>query len=490
MMSMNQDRRMFIKTAAAFAAISAFPCGCSTQMPVGPLFSPSAMPGKKAAVVRGAFFYPAAQDVFDGKCEDTWSHEKWFTWPGNQFQPEQQQVKFMAHLDEMAGKLGLNLKMDAKPICTNAGVQAFMNEVNSSKPDALLLVNFWNSFSGKLKPILDGFKGPMVVYQPVGANHQLPPKIFLEAERVHYIHSVENWEALECGLRAINAKTRLAQSRLLRVSGKATAESSAREEFLGMDLHTVPAGVFNRIFDEMPVSSEVKKLARSVRRNARNVTDLQEVAFTDGVRAHLSVLKMVEQYKADAITIECLFLKHRKPCLSFSINNGNLLPCGCENDLNATLTLMFGANLFGRGGFQHNPDFDVQNNLYYASHCTCTTQLHGPGGRHEPYDLRPFFHQMPKSLAVDVEWPAGEAATLCKYHTGKGAIDAWQGTIVSSPKCPPTGGCSTRLIVKMPNVADICSIYPGPHPVMYCGEFARHVKVFGKLYGVEVKTNC
>ena len=489
-MKLEQDRRMFLKASAAFAAISLLPCGCATRMPAGPQLPLSARGSKKPGVVRGAFFFPSSQDVLDGKCEDSWSSEKWFTWPGNQFEPEQQQVKFMAHLRGMAGSLGLDLKMDNKPICTNAGIQTFLDDVNASKPDALLLVNFWNSFSGKLKPLLDNFKGPIILYQPVGANHQLPPKIFREAERVQYIHSVENWHALERGLRAVNAKTRLAQSRLLRVSGKATEESDAKEDFLGVALHTVPAEYFNRIFDEMPVSSEVKSLARSVRSNARMVTDLEEKAFTDGVRAHLSVLKMVEQYKADAITIECLFLKHRKPCLSFSMNNGNLLPCGCENDLNASLSLMFGANLFGRGGFQHNPDFDTENNLYYASHCTCTTQLHGPGGKQEPYDLRPFFHQMPKSLAVDVEWPVGESVTLCKYHTGKVIIDAWQGTIVASPKCPPTGGCATRLMVKMPNVADVCSIYPGPHPAMYCGEFAQHVKVFGKLYGIEVKTNC
>ncbi len=489
-MKIEQDRRMFLKTAAAFAAMSAFPCGCATQMPIGPMLSMSAKAVKKPGVIRGAFFYPPAQDVLDGKCEDSWSREKWFTWPGNQFEPEQQQAKFMDHLRGMAGTLGLNLKMDEKPICTNDGIQAFLDEVNSSKPDALILVNFWNSFSGKLKPILDGFKGPIILYHPVGANHQLPPKLFLEAKRVHYIHSVENWAAIERGFRAVQAKTQLSQSRLLRVSGKATGESDAMEEYLGVGLHTVPAEVFNRIFDEMPVSNEVRKLARSVRRNARTVTDLEETAFTDGVRAHLSVLKMVEQYKADAITIECLFLKHRKPCLSFSINNGNLLPCGCENDLNASLTLMLGANLFGRGGFQHNPEFDTEQNLYFGAHCTCTTQLHGPGGKHEPYDLRPFFHQMPKSLAVDVEWPAGASATLCKYHAGKGVMDAWRGQVVSSPKCPPTGGCSTRLMVKMDNVADICSIYPGPHPVMYCGDFARNVKVFGKLYGIEVKTNC
>jgi len=486
-MKMNQDRRMFLKSAAALAALSVLPSGCITQMPVN--LRPSAV-SRKPGTIRGAFFYPSEQDVLEGKCEDHFAGQKWFTWPGNQFRPGEQQVKFMAHLHQMAAPLGLKVDIKEKPISTDAGIEAFVKEIETSKPDALILFNFWNTFSRKLKPLIDSFKGPIIVYQPVGANHQLPPELFRTGARVQYIHSVENWDALERGLRAVYAGTSLAQGRMLRVSGQTKVESDDKEPLLGMAIHTVPAECFNSIFDEMTVTAEMQKFANSVRRNARSVTDLAEQAFLDGVKAHMAVMKMVEKYKADAVTIECLFLKHRKPCLSFALNNGNLVPCGCENDLNATLTMMLGARLFGRGGFQHNPDFDMEQNLYYASHCTCTTQLHGPGRKQAPYELRPFFHQMPKSLAVDVEWPVGERAMMCKYHSGKAEMDAWQGTVVASPKCPPTGGCATRVMVRMDNVKDVCSIYPGPHPVLYCGDFARHAKVFGRLYGIAVKTNC
>jgi hypothetical protein len=238
------------------------------------------------------------------------------------------------------------------------------------------------------------------------------------------------------------------------------------------------------------VTSEMERMARSVRSRARNVRDLKENAFMDGVRSHVAVQKLMERHEADAITIECLFLKHRKPCLSFAWNNGNLVPCGCENHLDPTLTLMLGASLFGRGGFQHNPEFDTEQNLYFASHCTCTTKLHGPKGREATYDLRPFFHQMPKTMALDVQWPAGEPTTLFKYQSGKNVLDAWRGTVISSPTCPPAGGCATRVLVKLDGVADVCSVYAGPHPILYCGDFARHAKVFAQLYGLEVRTNC
>ncbi len=484
-----QDRRTFLKSTAALAALAAWPIGFAAQ--------PAALAGelaagrkKKPGLVRGAFFYPPAQLVLDGKCEDSWGKHQWFTWPGNQFEPEQQQAKFTERLREIGAGLDLELRLDEKAIYTDAAIEAFVGEIEQSKPEALLLVNFWNTFSAKLEPILAAYKGPIIVYHPVGSNHQLPPEFLRVAPRVQYIHSIENWEAIERGLRAVHAKVRMAQSRMLRVSGQLKTEADDAEPFFQLPIHGVPAGDFNRVFDEIVLTDEEIALARLMRRRALSVTDLEDKAFLDAVRAHVAVGKMLERHQADAITIECLFLKHRKPCLSFSLNNGNLIPCGCENHLDATLTLMLGASLFGRGGFQHNPDFDTERNQYYASHCTCTTKLHGPKEKESPYRLRPFFHQLPKTVAFDVEWPPGEPATLCKYQSGKSVLDAWRGQVIGSPTCPPAGGCATRALVSIDGVTDVCSVYSGPHPVLYCGDFTRHAKVFAQLYGLAIRTNA
>jgi len=481
------DRRTFLKSASALAACALLPAGCTGLIPLDLTAAPRP---RRAAVVRGAFFYPPADVVLAGKCEDGWSHYKWSTWPGNQFKPEEQQALFTDRVRGMADDLDLALEIDDASIYTAAGIESFINDVKSRPPDALLLFNFWNSFSSKLVPIIESFDGPVIIYHPVGANHQLPPKKLDHAPRVQYIHSIENFAALERGLRSVHAHSGMAQSRLLRVSGRLKKEADDREPFFGMDIHGVPTGHFNDLFDEVKVTPEVEQLARFVRGSADRIMDLEEKAFIDAARAHAAVLKLMERHEADAITIECLFLKHRKPCLSFALNNSNLVPCGCENDLTATLSLMLGARLFGRGGFQHNPEFDTEENLYFGSHCTCATKLHGPGGDDAPYLLRPFFHQMPKTLALDVQWPTGEPATLFKYHTGKKTLDAWGGTIESSPACPPTGGCATRVLVKMRDVEDIRSVYPGSHPVLYCGDFVRHAGTYAELYGLTVRGNA
>jgi len=485
--NLGHDRRTFLKSLGVLAALGVTSSSCATAGWSVPLV---ASRKRTAGVVRCAFFYPPADVVLAGQNEDTWREHKWFTWPGNQFKPEEQQAKFTAEICRMAKNLDLRLVIDEKSIYTGAATQAFVADVQATKPDALLLFDFWNSFRDRISTVIDAYPGPIIVYHPLGANHQLPPERLMKGPRIQYIHSMENWDALERGLRSIHAKTRMAQSRLLRVSGQTDKESDEKEPFFNTAVHTVPAKFYNDLFDATQVTDEARSLAKQVRAGANEVMDLSENAFLDAARAHLAVMKIMEQYEADAITIQCLFLEHRKPCLSFALNNGRLIPCACENDLSAALTLMLGESMFDRGGFQHNPEFDTEENLYFGAHCTCTTRLHGPNAKPAPYLLRPFFHQMPKTLALDVQWPEGETVTLCKYHSDKKLLDAWTGEVVSSPTCPPTGGCATRVLVKVRDVPDVCGIYPGPHPVLFCGDFARQLKVFADLYELEIRTNA
>ena len=480
------NRRRFLQSSAAIAGLAFWPLA-GLGAPADPFnLAPRK---KKPALIRGAFFYPPADVVLAGKNEDSWNVHEWFTWPGNQFQPEQQQAKFLAQLQKLTAGLDLTLALEAKALYTDAAIHAFLQSLETNQPDALLLFNFWNTFSSKVRTILDAWKGPIILYHPVGASHQAPPEYFRNTPRVQYIHSIENWGALERGLRAVHTMNRLKQSRLLRVASQFKETRDSTEPFLNVAIRGVPAEEFNTLFDDTRLSRDMERFAKSVRSHARQVTDLAPTAFADAVRAHAAVQQITQRHEADAITIECLMLKHRKPCLSFALNNGNLLPCGCENDLNASLTLMLGANCFGRGGFQHNPEFDTEQNLYFGAHCTCTTRLHGPHAKETPYRLRPFFHQLPKSLALDVDWPTGETVTLCKYHSGKRQLDGWRGQVMSSPGCPPTGGCATRVLVKVPEVKDVCAIYNGPHPILYCGDFAAHLKTLAGLYELELRTN-
>ena len=453
----------------------------------------NALPKRKKdpARVLVAFLYPPADVVNEGKMEDSWRVHNWFTWPGNQFQPEAQEANFTKQIKQIAEKVGVVVEFAPQPIYQEAKVREFIGKAKQAKPDAVLIVNFWNTFSRWSYQMATEAAPTAIVYHPVGSNHQLPPDYLRNAEGLFYIHSIENWAAIEQGLLAVHAKKMLALSRLLRVSGGLKASTQTREPQLGVDIVGVPADEFNALFDAVTADDTLQREAMKVKKGATRVTDVTDEYFVEAIRSHRAVAQIMERYGADAITIACLFLKHRKPCVSFAINNGQLIPCGCENHLDGTLTLMLGRWLLERAGFLHNPEFDTMENRYFGAHCTCAWKLHGPQAASQEYLVRPFFHQLPKTAALDVQWTPGERVMLTKYHSGKGTLSCWAGKVVESPTSPPTGGCATRVLMEVDGVDDVCDIYPGSHPVLFCGDRndARRMKAFAKICRLKLEGN-
>jgi hypothetical protein len=481
------SRRGFLAVNGAVGA-SALLAGAVTAQGAGP-----AMPRlpKKPARVLAVFLYPSVHVVNAGQMEDSWAPNHWFTWPGNQFQPEAQQAKFTAKIRAMATALGIEVEFAPQAIYQKEKITEFIAGAKQSKPDAVLVVNFWNTLSKSAFRIATEAAPTAIVYHALGSNHQLPPEPLRKTEGLYYIHSVENFEEIERGLRAVRAAKMLAQSRLLRVSGRVQALTTMREKKLDVEIVHIPADELNGMFDAIADDDALRSEAAAFKRAALKIDDVTDKYLVDGMRAHRAVRQIVDRYGADAITIECLMLKHRKPCLSFAMHNGDLFPSACENDLNASLTLMLGRWLFDRSGFQHNPEFDTSENRYFGAHCTCALKLHGPTGASQPYLVRPFFHQLPKTAALDVQWTAGEPIVVTKYQSGKDTLSCWTGKVISSPTSPPTGGCATRVLMDIDRVADVCDIYAGPHPVLYCADRgeARRLKAFARMYKLKLEGN-
>lgn len=481
-------RRSFIQIAGLVGAVSGMHAITSQAALLSSQDVTLPAREKKPPRVWTVFLYPPADVVLAGKMEDSWAPHQWFTWPGNQFQPEAQQAKFTAVIEKMAKDLNIDMVIQPEAIYQKAKIEEFIAQARAAELDAVLVVNFWNTLSPAAARIATEAAPTAIVYHPVGSNHQLPPQSLLNAEGIYYIHSIENFAEIERGLRAVRAKKMLSQSRLLRIAGAVKELTQSQEPTLGTEIVAIPAAEFNALFDSIPDSPQLQEEAAAFRQMATKVVDVTDQAIVDAMRAHHAVQEIMRRYGADAITIECLMLKHRKPCYSFAWHNGHLTPCGCENHLEATLTLMLGRWLIDKGGFQHNPEFDTTENLYFGAHCTCAWKLHGPEGPSQEFFIRPFFHQLPKTPALDVQWSPGEPVILTKYLTGKNSLMCWRGKVINSPPTPPTGGCATRVLVELEGLADVCQAYAGTHPVLFCGDRgdARCFKAFAKICRLEL----
>ena len=305
-----------------------------------------------------------------------------------------------------------------------------------------------------------------------------------------YIHSIENWEALENAMVAAKTKKVMSQSRLLRVYGE-NAPAKIVDEHLGIEIITIPADEYNSLFDSIKTSDALVSEAMAFKRKAKAVIDVEDKYIIDGFRSKIAVGEIMKRYSADAITIVCLMLKERKPCIAFSVCNSALIPCACEGDLGSAMSLMIGAQLFKRGGFQHNPEFDLDRNHYYGAHCTCALELNGPGKGEKPFRIRPFTHQLPKTAALDVSMTPDERVFIMKYISQQKQLFTYTGKIVGSPEINVAGGCATRFVMDVDKADDVNSIYFGPHPILYCGSImeAKRLKAFAKLAQLEFVGN-
>jgi len=289
---------------------------------------------------------------------------------------------------------------------------------------------------------------------------------------------------------AAHTKRMMAQSRLLRINDTKETRKS-RDAQLGVEIIEAPADEYNRLFDSIKADEALIREAMAFKAKAHAVSGVEDKYIIDGFRSRVAVREIMKRYEADAITILCLMLKERKPCIAFSLCNSALIPCACEDFPDSAMSLMIGSHLLQRGGFQHNPEFDIDRNHYYGAHCTCALELHGPGKGEMPFLIRPFTHQLPKTAALDVRMTPGERAFIMKYIPSENRIFAYAGAIVRSPDINVAGGCATRFVLDVDKIDDICSIYSGPHPILYLGTImeAKRIKAFAKLAKLDFTGN-
>ncbi|MDY0166408.1 MAG: hypothetical protein RBS80_07680 [Thermoguttaceae bacterium] len=429
---------------------------------------------KTPALVKAVFLYPLSETYDEGN--------QWHPYPGRYFGHAEQQQKFAEHIGAMAERIGMRIEVLSSPLTDKADADRYIAEAGSAPSDATLIVCLSNASINDAHRISQEVEGPAIVYLPTGATHGRPPAALLDAERVHFIYSVENWAEIERSLRAVHAKKMLAQARVLRV-GKYDSVAKGVYGRLGTEVISLPAEEYNDLFDSIKPDDAIAAAAMQFKGNAVEVTDITDHYFVEAFRAHQAVGALLERYDADGVTIDCLLLQHRKPCVAFSLRNGNLTAtCGCENDIRATMTMLLNRHLLGRASFQHNSGYDLVRNHYYATHCTCALKLNGPDAPPQEYKVRPFFHHLPQTPALDVQWTPGAPVILAQMLSEE-SIPYFTGKVVASPASPPTGGCATRVLVDL-DVDDVSKAWITHHSILSIGtrEDARAYDIFRKLF--------
>jgi hypothetical protein len=434
---------------------------------------------KKSATIRVVFLYPPSKQFAENP-------DGWWSWPGNDFNAEGRQRQYTASLRDIEKRLGAQLQVDNQPVADNHQAQVLAKDLEARRPDGLLLVMFYNrslDLADLLLKAADGAGIPVVFYIGLGVKHGAVRQY--RRPGVYLIQSLDNFDAIEYGLRMISTKKRMAHSRLLSITD-AREQREGIEPFFGTSFRVIPFARYAEEFNKVPIDDAARRFIALFTAKAKEQRGITQESLENAARAHETLKKMLAAEQADGVTMNCLRRGMLKPCLSFATLNSQLIPAACENDFPAMYTQLLGSLLTGRPGFQHNPCYDTEKNHYYGSHCTCPTKLYGPDGPEFPFLLRRFAHTNEGSSAIQVFWKEGDPVTMVRYYPGKpAALDVYAGKVAVSHPMPPAGGCTTNVAIELTDRTDACMVV-GHHNLLFCGDFARKFRLFAQLYKMKL----
>ena len=474
-------RRDFLRTAGlAAAGLAAGPESLLAAVSGVPASAPANVKGP--ATIRAAFLYPPTESL---------KKEGYYSWPGSGFDAEGHHRDYASRIGAIARDLGVRLLLDEQALAGPAAADRFIQEVKQQKPDGLLLIPFKKSEWESVKRIIAETGVPTVAMATIGVLLMPSIQELRGKPGVFVISSLDNFDAIRDGMNMIRTRRWMRDAVILSIADDQPAELAV--PVLGTRIRGVPMKKYSEVYKSTPADGEVNQIARAYLGDAKERREPSPDDVLEAARAHVALKRLIEQERADAMMMKCLDGIAKRvippPCMSFMDLRDAGIVAGCQNDLDATLTMMIGQQLLGKPGFQHNPACDTAKNLYYGSHCTCPRKLEGPAGPARDYILRS--HAESGIGAVpQVLWPEGMELTIVQYVTGdKPEMLIYSGKTVSNYDTPPAGGCRTSLCATL-NEIPACDLKPEHmlHLAMFAGNHAAQLRAFCQMFGIATRT--
>ncbi len=436
---------------------------------------------KGTATVRGAFVYPPTESL---------RKVGYYSWPGSTFDAEGRQKEYMDTIKGIERSLGMRISMDEKPLDKASDTTRFIAEVKESKPDGLLLIPFKKLHWDHVTRIIERTGIPTVVLATLGVllvDHinQLHRK-----PGVYLISSLDNFDAVESGMRMVKTARWMSESRIVNIAGSNATETTV--PVLGTQVRTIPLTRFYDEFKRTEATDAVKKLADSYLKGAKEVVEPSRTDIVEAAKTYFVLKELIAAEKADAVMMDCLpGLKrphqHPPPCMGFMSLRDEGIPAGCQSDLSATLTMMLVQQLFDKPGFQQNASMETERNHYFGAHCTSASKMHGVGTPSEPYVLRNHA-EAGWGCVPRVLYSEGQEVTLAQYLPGTSPqMFVYSGEVVGCPSMPPAGGCRSNIEMTINEVDDVCDV-KGMHQIIFYGDYAEQLRTFCQLYDIKVVT--
>ncbi len=221
---------------------------------------------------------------------------------------------------------------------------------------------------------------------------------------------------------------------------------------------------------------------------AEKIVEPTRQEIIDSSRMYYALLKLLEEEKADIITIDCLGVGLMDkglayPCLGFSRLNGMGLGGVCEADLKSTMTQLIFQSLIGKTGFVTDPVIDVSNNTVIHAHCVSALKMDGSNGEQCPYIIRNHLEDA-RGVSLQVKMRTGQPMSLARL-IGTDLMLFSTGEIIDTPDVDR--GCRTKITTKVQDAQKLLENYScGLHRVVFYGDNTQDLKRFCRFKDIRI----
>lgn len=195
---------------------------------------------------------------------------------------------------------------------------------------------------------------------------------------------------------------------------------------------------------------------------------LQEMRLYKAVKIICQKENLTAVTLSGALLVEELQLSG---CLASSLLNNEGIPCGCEGDLQAIMTLLMAYTLTGQPAFMGNPAFiDTKTNELLLAHCAIPTQMT------DKYIIRDHF-EAASGIGIQGFVHPGEVTI---FRCGGECLDEYYVTEgYLSENLNLLTACRTQLKIKLNSAVSYFLHNPlGNHHIMLQGKHAKAIQEF------------
>jgi hypothetical protein len=291
-------------------------------------------------------------------------------------------------------------------------------------------------------------------------------------------------------MRAFRTVRHLRKSRVIVGAASPTgrqAQTDAMSKYFGTSFRYMTGNEFKDAFNAAD-ARQAEKVADDFTRGALRVLDVSRKEILDGVRFYLALQNLLQQEKANAITIDCFgTLKANTlpgyPCIAWSKFNDAGLYGVCEADISSTMTQILVTGHTGMPGFVSDPVFDTSRNEVIHAHCVAATRMKGPNAPASPYIIRNHL-ETNEGAVVQVLMPSSETITVARF-TGPREMLISNATVTGA--VDTDRGCRSQIRTRVADAeAWLRNYRAGLHRVIFYGDHTRDIQLLGRLMGFQV----